>query len=148
MSESPVVDPDDFTTSALLAARFNAMINGAAASRPASVRQLLDPRASVTIPTQENGPQEGSCLPMLQAAALYLHFAAQVDDDAREVFATVEAGFTGLPIESDFVRVWLGHTVHVIDDETGSYYTRFSDEAITEAVYEALLSIDPEATLD
>lgn len=143
MSKGLPFDLDDFTSASLLAA----MISSPSAFQPSPVRQPFAPRASVFLRYEGEEAQGGSCLPMLQATALRLYLAAQIDDYAREVFATVEAGFTGLSIDSAFAPRWLERPMEVVDDETDSLYLRTSDDAIIEAVYVAWASFVPSAAL-
>lgn len=120
--------------SALLAAQFSTFINDERSDPPASIKAMLHDLSFFEIPTRV----------LLQSASLYLDTATEGLADAREVFAAVKDGFTGLPIPSEIMGPYLGREACIYSEVDG-HQVHDSTEAITQAIYDTLLVVDPAA---
>lgn len=138
------LDPENFSTAHLLAARFGSLIGPSNEFyRPGIIRQLLDNRAALV--REPSGDVEKTEYPRaaLEAVAAFLWSSALRGVDASSIMGIVCNGFRDSGIDAVEVLPYLGGYVRLVDEhsEHQSTYVRSAELALIEAVQIAALTV-------
>lgn len=139
-----LLDPENFSQSHLLAARFGSLIGPSNEFyRPGIIRQLLDPRAVLVRESSDGRERTESPRAALEAVAAFLWSSALREVDASSVMGIVCNGFGDSGVDAVDVLPYLDGYVRIVDEasEDQSMFVRPARPALIEAVQIAALTV-------
>ena len=139
-----LLDPENFSQSHLLAARFGSLIGASNEFyRPGIIRQLLDPRAVLVRESPDGRQRTEPPRAALEAVAAFLWSSALREVDASSLMKTVCNGFEDSGVDAVDVFPYLGGYVRIVDEtsETQNVLVRPTRAALIEAVQIAALTV-------
>ena len=139
-----LLDPENFSQSHLLAARFGSLIGPSNEFyRPGIIRQLLDPRAVLVSVSPDGRERTESPRAALEAVAAFLWSSALHEVDAGSLMKTVCNGFVESGVDSVDVLPYIDGYVRIVDEtsENQIMVTRPARAALIEAVQIAALTV-------
>lgn len=139
-----LLDPENFSQSHLLAARFGSLIGPSNEFyRPGMIRQLLDPRAVLVRESLDGRERTESPRAALEAVAAFLWSSALREVDASSLMGIVCNGFGDSGVGAVEVLPYLDGYVRVVDEagEDQSMFIRPARMALIEAVQIAALTV-------
>lgn len=143
-----LLDPENFSQSHLLAARFGSLIGPSHEFyRPGIIRRLLDHRAVLVRESSDGLERTETPRAALEAVAAFLWSCALRDVDAESLMGWVCNGFQGSGVDAIDLLPYLDGQVRLVDEDSAepSMLVRPARIALIEAVQIAALSVmDPE----
>lgn len=139
-----LLDPENFSQSHLLAARFGSLIGPSNEFyRPGIIRQLLDPRAVLVRESLDGRERTESPRAALEAVAAFLWSSALREVDAFSLMGIVCNGFGDLGLDAVDVLPYFDGYVRIVDEasEDQSMFARPARMALIEAVQIAALTV-------
>jgi hypothetical protein len=131
------LDPENFSQSHLLAARFGSLIGPSNEFyRPGIIRQLLDPRAVLVRESLDGRERTESPRAALEAVAAFLWSSALREVDASSVMGIVCNGFGESGVDAVDVLPYLEGCVRIVEEDGAEQlmYVRPARAALIEAV--------------
>lgn len=139
-----LLDPENFSQSHLLAARFGSLIGPSNEFyRPGIIRQLLDPRAVLVRVSPDGRERTESPRAALEAVAAFLWSSALREVDASSLMKTVCNGFGESGVDTVDVLPYIDGYVRIVDEtsENQTMVIRPARAALIEAVQIAALTV-------